>query len=1061
MIDIRFPSYNGLESQYEHVIYTYLDDILKEKGYYLRVKKTDFENIDKNIGRPDSFILDENNEQSLYAILELESTGKISNGITQLIGYAKKARMSYKSGYQTKHQKIILIGYDGQMIWIVKYSLSDGKIEPILTHSTDLMKGVQLDQQKVKEFLNKYFPNKGKLQTVEVISHKKLIKRMKEIMRGNKDLQAYRVLILTMLVSIRSLTKKNYWESSSSSTEEYKGAYDELKFLAENNASSKKYDAELIMKEFEMIKSRILYTEDTIVQDKVRELYEDIAIPLYDLFVQTHGDLYGFIYEELAEKHMKKEEGEYYTQRKTITPLMRSIYFKYLKEIWDIRGSDIENLEKLQDKVIADIFVGSGGFLYEFINLIKKEFNVDNDKDKKSTLAELGKNVVIGVDKNDPIAAYFNLFRAGVQGSKIKQVQTSINWQESWKYRVKDDSKIKIDSKNTRVDQIKSYLQTFYLLLGLLVDFPKWKVVFSIDVPKHVKGIEDFLNYISIQEDSDDENYNVLFELAENEYYDLNEDTVTRFLFNKFIKYSTNESLKYSFESFKRKLGNVDFLPTNVPYGSIDDVRFKNCYGSRLESVALKECIDFLKPSDSIIGRVDKNGNYELDPNGKEISLNNGGIGAVIVPNGIFERGEEKLINYLLDFCRIKAIIKLPYYTFSPYALVQTYFIVFQKKAPFQYGYNPDEDRKNVFLYIADHDGKANSEKRYETLNLTDQRVRIEDCRGNFLCETYEYLHDDFSTSPESYCEPLGYLSKIERSWIYGNTKGVNPNWNQVRITEKWDGLDWEKIRGRKWGYFDLEEVTEIKQEEKKSQLLSDYVSKALDENEDFDSLELEMQKQIVIDTIVESVVSGIDSIIVDGKKVSFSPSKVSNKSNLTKLIQKSIVKDFGINDNGKIELKNLESLLKSFIKIRFFKCIDAISEITWNSGVLNVISETNVEVEMMKKLVLQALNDLGYVSSSAIHYDVNDESGNQNLKVIKELLHKYVDVSLPAQLEKILIVLDSIDEIFIINDSVSLFSNIKTQKIMLLPDYYLVGHGDELSQEAIYNSLVRLLGLK
>ena len=28
MKDIKFPTYNGLESQYEHVIYNYLDEIL-------------------------------------------------------------------------------------------------------------------------------------------------------------------------------------------------------------------------------------------------------------------------------------------------------------------------------------------------------------------------------------------------------------------------------------------------------------------------------------------------------------------------------------------------------------------------------------------------------------------------------------------------------------------------------------------------------------------------------------------------------------------------------------------------------------------------------------------------------------------------------------------------------------------------------------------------------------------------------------------------------------------------------------------------------------------------
>lgn len=36
---IKFPTYNGLESQYEHVVYTYLEEILGEIGYTIKIKK--------------------------------------------------------------------------------------------------------------------------------------------------------------------------------------------------------------------------------------------------------------------------------------------------------------------------------------------------------------------------------------------------------------------------------------------------------------------------------------------------------------------------------------------------------------------------------------------------------------------------------------------------------------------------------------------------------------------------------------------------------------------------------------------------------------------------------------------------------------------------------------------------------------------------------------------------------------------------------------------------------------------------------------------------------------
>lgn len=80
---LNFPKYDGNETQYEHIFYTYLDKILESKGYVSKVKKTDFANIDDNIisnssrGSCDSYILSNNDERSLFALLELESTGNL------------------------------------------------------------------------------------------------------------------------------------------------------------------------------------------------------------------------------------------------------------------------------------------------------------------------------------------------------------------------------------------------------------------------------------------------------------------------------------------------------------------------------------------------------------------------------------------------------------------------------------------------------------------------------------------------------------------------------------------------------------------------------------------------------------------------------------------------------------------------------------------------------------------------------------------------------------------------------------------------------------------------
>ncbi len=58
--------------------------------------------------------------------------------------------------------------------------------------------------------------------------------------------------------------------------------------------------------------------------DKLSKLYADCASKLYELSQDRVMDLYGFIYEELATKDAKKEQGEYYTPRHTIRPLISS-----------------------------------------------------------------------------------------------------------------------------------------------------------------------------------------------------------------------------------------------------------------------------------------------------------------------------------------------------------------------------------------------------------------------------------------------------------------------------------------------------------------------------------------------------------------------------------------------------------------------------------------------------------------------------------------------------------------------------------------------------------------
>ena len=84
----------------------------------------------------------------------------------------------------------------------------------------------------------------------------------------------------------------------------------------------------------------------------MKRLYEKISSNLFELSSNKGVDLYGFIFEELASKESKKDNGEYYTPRHTIHPLIQSVLDNYLK--W--------NKDDLSKKIVLDPFCGSAGF---------------------------------------------------------------------------------------------------------------------------------------------------------------------------------------------------------------------------------------------------------------------------------------------------------------------------------------------------------------------------------------------------------------------------------------------------------------------------------------------------------------------------------------------------------------------------------------------------------------------------------------------------------------------------------------------------------------------------
>lgn len=892
LLDLKFPKYKGLESQYEYIIYNYLDNILKQRGYILKVKKTNFKNIDNNIssvsgysnGVCDGYILTNNSEDSLYALLELESNepvSKLKDGVEQLRIYAQSLSSKYKNEeYKSKYKFILLIAYDGESLYLSEFDLSNGKEKSIIGSSIPIV-GEKLDDalklrlfENFKETNNNYF----KLETIE----KTLIRNTKEILRQNKNLQINKAYILTVLSSIYGQTKRMRFDN----------AIEQLKIDAKNG----KRDAEEMRVRWEQLIPKIDYKKDKVKQG-IKRLYEEVAISLYIVSQDKKIDLYGFIYEQLAEKKNKKEDGEYYTPRHHIRAIINSVFNKYLKNIWAITNSGDKNYDIFKEKIIIDPFCGSGGFLYEFLKLLKSEYNYSNSK--LNSIAECS---IIGFDKNDTMAAYFNLFLLGDGKSQIYEVQSSINWQNIWKYVIKDDKAVEIKDEKELTKSISNNINTFIAFLSVLIDMKKIKRDFSIDSidMRDIQNIQDFINKdeeLKNQNIKISNRYSFFDRLVLNNYKSDNE-CVLKLIYDSLKEYSKNPNIVPEYSTFVRCLGAVDYLATNVPYGNIDDIRYKNGFGSRLESVSLKECIDLLKPSSVCRGTF--NGTrFILDENGDILSNNDGGIATIIIPNGILERNEKELREYLLKRCKILSIIKLPFYTFSPYALVQTYVITIQKKAVFEF--ENDIQDQNVFLYIIDNDGKANSDKRYPTKLINPKRTEIRNKYGQVSTSVHEFLHDELEKNLEKY--PEGYFSRLERAWIYGNTNTVSLDWNQKRYTEIWDGEKWQEINDTKlkWKYEKLQKKVYKKQVEKKSSKLSDLIKELINKDDKFCDLDIIEQKNIIMKSIKEKLLDPLKYVSKQEDKITLKPKldsknkpmKIPNKTKLITFIKANYFNDF------------------------------------------------------------------------------------------------------------------------------------------------------------------------
>lgn len=728
MKKILIPQYNGTETSNEDIVYSFFRLVMNNKGYSFRVKRTGYIEVDsiipsarsgiKGKGSCDAYFFSGDRAEDFYGLLELETTGNLDKGISQVKEYVKGFNRKDLSESQKKFVKrlhnrnLVLVVYDGQSIYLSTYSL-DTKKEKILinkepiddvSHSNSL---VVLNQFPDKIAINREQDEKG------------LINDIARIIRGSEKIQKNKAFVMTVLASI----------------------YGQTKDIEIDNAIKKLKDSQI---PYEQILFGMWNELNHMVGDdsKIEKLYTECASKLYELSQDRGMDLYGFIYEELATKDAKKEQGEYYTPRHTIRPLIAAVFDNYLK--W--------SKEELEHKNIVDIFCGSGGFLYEFVHFIRKKYDLSEDEINKIT-----EKSIYGFDKNGVLAAQLNMYLVGDGKTNLSQVNTSINWRKHFLYQAKKNKKYDLAAISSSTE-IKR------------------------EIGKNIKDINNFLKiYV-------DRNFNIELEDIVKNYG--TEEVCSEEIINKTIV--AKKSNVFS----EDELGNVDLLLTNVPYGKVTEATdqiMKNgqkLYGNSLEANALHECIDLLRPAR--LQGIDK--------------VAEGGIGIIIVPDSILENPTNKPIrDYMISRCDILAIVSLPEYTFSPYAMEKTYAIVIQKLAPEEFDYNRNIN-KSTFMYFSVCDGKANSKNRYRTNHISSSSVITADGSVKVV---NEFTHNDFEPCFESYDNMLEYYSKIERAW---NPKTYlrDPEWDQTRCLETWNGTGWDYKEGKKWGFCKLQRYERV-----------------------------------------------------------------------------------------------------------------------------------------------------------------------------------------------------------------------------------------------------------
>lgn len=639
----RLPLYNGLESANEDIFYAWMRMLASRHGLIFRVKKADTR-IDSVIasmrgvapGRCDAYLFEPAPgapEPKLLALIELESTGRINDGVTQVQLYQRSLELARISGAD----RAIRVAYDGQKL---AFGAAGSPLSSVL-----LDPATNWEAETARLVSSILPPSRVTASNDAGSDLTTLLDKVREGIRFQSGLQKYRSEVMTLLASLygeaqkcgkEALTLKAFAEYLEREAGRNSATTIQVKLHKAWCSLALRLNAELNGNVD--AGDRLTSTLQTFYEDYIPKLLA--ASRVHDV------DLYGFFYEELAEQEEKKNEGEYYTPRHVIAPFIRHVVNRIL------RWTDND----LGRKKVADIFVGSGGFLYSYAQALKHR---GFDETQLNTVAA---RCMFGADRRSVEAARLNMYLVGDGEVNLETVGTSIRWRHlktgaiSWA-SLAFFSKLALTAEQLASLQSQGLWENGQYTHRARLEVEAQVATLATDQPK---AEYDFAHWLQ-------------------------------------SKLVTGQVRPESVP-----IGDLDLLLTNVPFGRIKEEDKKTLvypgYPGRLEANALRDCVDLLRPA-----VLSGSGDVETK----------GGYAVIVVPSGILEKPQYfEARKYLFEHCRVHAVVSLPKFTFAPYTTQKTHVLVVERRAE-KVEFSESLRPERMFVYISDRDGKAASDKRF------------------------------------------------------------------------------------------------------------------------------------------------------------------------------------------------------------------------------------------------------------------------------------------------------------------------------------------------------------